>query len=212
MTYVPKLASERYMDPHEAGFDSCVYCSVAMLADAAMGKPVTTPQALEAIDDPNRMKVGTTMPAALAALAGTSATARKAITYLDGQNDTIDGLLASGEGLAVTGLYSALPAHYQRWDPAFAAKGSKSGHAMYIQRDGPNGPKAKNVWLLDPLAEPGYAGEWLPTEALHAFIATRVQHAAAPIAAPPEDDMTITRLKAEDWRPVAGHGVWRHTP
>lgn len=78
-------------------------------------------------------------------------------------------LLTPGRGALVQGYYAGLPVHYQRFDPGFAAKGSQSRHATYVQRE-PDG----RIWWIDPLfhGEPGYAGEYITAAALSAYATT----------------------------------------
>ena len=73
--------------------------------------------------------------------------------------------LEHGGGAVLIGEYSRLPDHFTRWDPSFARKRSSS-HAVYIERyDRANA----RVWLMDPLAEGAYAGEWIAVTALRRF-------------------------------------------
>lgn len=75
-----------------------------------------------------------------------------------------------GDGAVVQGLYSSLPSHYQRWDRAFAAKGSRSAHAMYFQGHDRAGNQhinastgmLKDLFVCDPLGRGTYRGEWIP--------------------------------------------------
>ncbi len=73
--------------------------------------------------------------------------------------------LDHGGGAVLIGEYSKLPAHYSRWQPSFAHR-RNSSHAVYVQSyDRVRG----RVWLMDPLAEGHYPGEWISVGALHRF-------------------------------------------
>jgi hypothetical protein len=87
--------------------------------------------------------------------------------------------LEHGGGAVLIGEYKRMPAHYTRWDPSFARKASSS-HAVYVERyDRANA----RVWLMDPLAEGAYPGEWIAVTALRRFASfkgTAVVAAATP--------------------------------
>lgn len=73
--------------------------------------------------------------------------------------------LDHGGGAVLIGEYSRLPSHYTRWEQAFARR-RDSSHAVYIQSyDRVHG----RVWLMDPLADGDFQGEWIPVETLHRF-------------------------------------------
>ncbi len=73
--------------------------------------------------------------------------------------------LEHGGGAVLIGEYRDLPAHYTRWGRAFANRRNTS-HAVYIQTyDRVHG----RVWLMDPLADGDYPGEWISVKALHRF-------------------------------------------
>ena len=73
--------------------------------------------------------------------------------------------LDHGGGAVLIGEYSKFPAHYSRWQPSFAHR-RNSSHAVYVQSyDRVRG----RVWLMDPLAEGHYRGEWISVGALHRF-------------------------------------------
>jgi len=78
-------------------------------------------------------------------------------------------LLGPTIGAVVIGWYAKLPAHYQRFDRTFAAKGSASLHAIYAEHRPELG--ATDRWMIDPLfhAEPGYTGERVTVAALTAY-------------------------------------------
>ena len=68
-------------------------------------------------------------------------------------------------GAILIGSYGRLPAHYTRWATTFARR-RDSSHAVYIERyDRARG----RVWLMDPLAEGHFPGEWIDVDALHHF-------------------------------------------
>jgi hypothetical protein len=92
--------------------------------------------------------------------------------------------LAHGGGAVLIGDYGNLPAHYTRWGRAFANR-RNSSHAVYIQSyDRVRG----RVWLMDPLADGHYPGEWIDVEALHRFATIekgKVMAAATPARSQP---------------------------
>jgi hypothetical protein len=68
-------------------------------------------------------------------------------------------------GAVLVGDYGRLPAHFTRWSTSFANR-RNSSHAVYIQSyDRVHG----KVWLMDPLAQGHYPGEWIKVEDLHRF-------------------------------------------
>lgn len=88
--------------------------------------------------------------------------------------DTLESLLLGGNGFAIVGNYHDLPAHFTRWDTAFA-KHNPAGHAGYIQIDGPTGRKwdahgGHFAWWMDPLATAGYPGEWMEMGLVYDFL------------------------------------------
>lgn len=117
----------------------------------------------------------------------------------DGTQAELRAALASGAGALVQGLYARLPAHFQRWDVKFAAKGQKSGHAAYVEDY-----RASDDTILwfDPLARGSDAHPWqgerLPWAALMRFlfglsyvvVMREGEHAPAPPPAP-EPDPTV---------------------
>lgn len=82
-----------------------------------------------------------------------------------------------GDGAVGQGLYSTLPAHWQRWDTHFASTGSRSYHAMYFQGHdragnqhiGPDGVLT-DLFVMDPLGRGTYRGEWIPVSAAKKFL------------------------------------------
>ena len=71
--------------------------------------------------------------------------------------------LEHGGGAVLIGEYRKLPAHYTRWGRAFANRRNTS-HAVYIQS---YDRVRHRVWLMDPLADGDYPGEWIDVQALH---------------------------------------------
>lgn len=130
------------------------------------------------------------------------------LRFSPGSGDTmtwwqlLDRIDHSG-GAVLIGEYSRLPAHFTRWDRAFANRRNNS-HAVYIQSyDRIHG----KVWLMDPLAEGHYPGEWINVEALHRFATIeggKVMAAATPARHQPQTapltdhayDLTRPRLAA----------------
>lgn len=87
--------------------------------------------------------------------------------------------LDHGGGAVLIGEYGRLPSHYTRWEPAFARR-RNSSHAVYIQSyDRVRG----RVWLMDPLADGDFQGEWIAVETLHRFAS--FQHGKVMAAATP---------------------------
>lgn len=107
---------------------------------------------------------------------------------LSGIRPTLAGLLArlaAGDGAIACGHYSALPAHFTRWDPAFAHK-PNTNHAAYAQGHDRGGNYhlgaagiPTEVFWMDPLgrspagtpAADRYRGEWMPVAVFAAFLA-----------------------------------------
>ena len=94
--------------------------------------------------------------------------------------------LARGGGAVLEGAYSRMPRYFQRWDRKFAASGpAKSGHAVYVER---YEPRRGRVWLMDPLGQGDYRGEWISVWDLRRFAAFSrglVRAAATPAPPPP---------------------------
>ena len=111
--------------------------------------------------------------------------------------------LRDGGVLIAQGLYSSIRSYddgrYTRWDPTFAASGSKSGHAVcvsgYSTRDG-----VPYVYWQDPLGRGTYTGEWVPATVLVWFLnslrrsngSVRVAAAKVGAAAPLPETSTET--------------------
>ena len=78
-------------------------------------------------------------------------------------------------GAVLIGSYARLPAHYTRWASAFARR-RDSSHAVFIERY----DRAKGrVWLMDPLAQGDFPGEWIDVDALHHFATFEDGHVMA---------------------------------
>lgn len=78
--------------------------------------------------------------------------------------------LAHGGAAVVLGWYSALPAHYTRWDPRFAGRGEgASGHSLFVTD---YQPATDSLWLMDPLGRGDYVGEWIAASDLRRFVWT----------------------------------------
>ncbi len=92
--------------------------------------------------------------------------------------------LDRGGGAVLVGEYGDLPAHFSRWDRSFARR-RNSSHAVYVQSyDRVQG----RVWLMDPLADGDFRGEWIGVGALHRFATFRdgkVMAAATPARSQP---------------------------
>ena len=87
--------------------------------------------------------------------------------------------LDHGGGAVLIGEYARLPAHFTRWGRAFANR-RNSSHAVYVQT---YNRAAGKVWLMDPLAEGHYPGEWINVEDLRRFATVedgKVMAAATP--------------------------------
>jgi hypothetical protein len=94
------------------------------------------------------------------------------VRFSPGYGDTmswwqlLDRLEHSG-GAVLIGDYGRLPAHFTRWSMSFANR-RDSSHAVYVQSyDRVHG----KVWLMDPLADGHYPGEWIDVEDLHRYAA-----------------------------------------
>lgn len=94
--------------------------------------------------------------------------------------------LARGGGAVLEGAYSRMPRWFQRLDRKFAASGpEKSGHAVYVER---YEPRRGRVWLMDPLGQGDYRGEWISVWDLRRFASFSrglVRAAATPAPLPP---------------------------
>jgi hypothetical protein len=77
--------------------------------------------------------------------------------------------IGPGEGAVVIGWYAKLPAHFTRFDPGFAAKGTASLHALYAEHRPELGSTQR--WVIDPLfhGEAGYRGEPITLAALATY-------------------------------------------
>lgn len=112
-------------------------------------------------------------------------------------------LVNSGRALVLMGQYGAIrgynKGHYVRWDKRFALK-AYSGHAVYVQRDGPKGAlKPGYWWWMDPLGRGTYKGEWVPLNVIRSFAmalrhpnGTHLINAAAEGAKAPKPKPPIT--------------------
>ena len=171
MAYLPTLVSERQPTGH---WDRCLESSFSMLSDKmSRGSAIFDPRKLEAhIPNPeNGSNVSENLTAVSIAYPAWPVNEIHAFRG----SDVVESLLVAGRGFALTGNLHVVPTHLKRWDPAFAATNPAS-HAVYIQRDGPNGAirwdshLGKFVWWMDPLATPGYPGEWVELGTALGFI------------------------------------------
>ncbi|HEX4898716.1 MAG TPA: hypothetical protein VFV53_10200, partial [Candidatus Limnocylindrales bacterium] len=88
--------------------------------------------------------------------------AGEAITW----NELLDRL-GQGGGAILLGDYGKLPRKYGRWDPSFwENEGVLDDHALYL--DGYDRQRGV-ILVMDPLAPPGWGGEWMPLKALKQF-------------------------------------------
>ena len=145
-----------------------------MLSDKmSLGTQIVDPRKLEAAI-PGASN-GTTVAENIAAIAKVYPSFPRSAITATRSTDTMEILLQGGKGFAIVGNYHDLPSHFQRWDPAFAAT-NPAGHATYIQIDGPAGSRewslrdGKFVWWMDPLATPGYPGEWMELAIMFGFL------------------------------------------
>lgn len=168
--YVPKLISERQpVGP----WTRCLESSVCMLTDKlSLGSRILNPRKLAAAIPGSAN--GTNVAENIAAIADVYPDYPTEQIRASRNTDTIESLLIAGYGFAIVGNYHAIPAHFQRWDPAFATH-NPAGHATYIQIDGPKGRKwdshtGKYVWWMDPLATLGYPGEWMELAVMFGFL------------------------------------------
>ena len=75
--------------------------------------------------------------------------------------------LSHGSGAILLGDYGKLPRRYARWDPTLWTRtGPLDDHAIYLDR---YDPKTRRILVMDPLAPPGWGGEWIPSAALEQF-------------------------------------------
>ena len=161
--------------PHfvHQGLNNCAFASAEMLVDKWTGGDRRPPQERlrEASGVPNTEGVGISQLAR-----AVERVTRIDIRWSPGGGDplTWDALmlrLARGGAAVVSGSYSDLPSHFNRWGRDYAALGpSLSGHAVYVERF-ERTRRGGRVWVMDPLASgAGYRGEWMPANTLKAFV------------------------------------------
>jgi hypothetical protein len=75
--------------------------------------------------------------------------------------------LGHGSGAILLGDYGKLPRRYARWDPTLWTRtGPRDDHAIYLDA---YDRKTGRILVMDPLAPPGWGGEWVPASALEQF-------------------------------------------
>ena len=81
--------------------------------------------------------------------------------------------LDEGNGAEVAGAYhqwssSVNPGFFQyAIEPGFANSVKGTGHAIYLDR---RDPQTGKIWVMDPLGTGAYQGQWIPDDAIHAFL------------------------------------------
>ncbi len=151
--------------------DACVWASGQMLVDKLTHGRVRVGQMALRRAALGHRKTDPKDGATLAELArGIARATGLRLRYSPGWADSLTwwqllDRLEHGGGAVLLGEYGRLPAHFTRWNPAYAAR-SSSGHAVYVER---YDRRLGRVWLMDPLAEGAYPGEWIDVEALRRF-------------------------------------------
>lgn len=162
MSYVPRLVSERQSGP----WHRCEESSFAMLTDKmSLGGMVVDARKLETVIPGSAD--GTNVAENIAAIHRLYPTFPTGQIHIFDRADLVENLLLGDRGITANILYSRLPSHFTRWDTDFAKTGAGSRHCIYYQIGGPGNARIwtsrdKRVWLMDPLATPGYPGEWIP--------------------------------------------------
>jgi hypothetical protein len=161
--YRPAFVTEREPGPWE----DCVWAAASMLLDKwTNGRTVVDREHLRALS--GDLDGGSTLVHVQRAFAKlgidmtASPIAGDAITW----NELLDRL-AQGGGAILLGDYGKLPRKYGRWDPSFwENEGVLDDHALYVDAyDRQRGA----ILVMDPLAPPGWGGEWMPLRALKQF-------------------------------------------
>ncbi len=184
-SYRPAFVTETDTSP----WQDCLWASGAMLLDKwTSGEVKVTRQKLRALSGDRQG--GSTLAALQAAYAKVGITLRYSpnggarITW-----SQLLGQLQKGAGAVLLGDDSKLPRWYGRWDvPFWKATGEGDNHAVYIERyDRSRG----RVWLMDPLGQGNWRGEWISVAALRRYawtsggalsVAVTPAAAAAPFA------------------------------
>ncbi len=161
--YRPAFVTETDTSP----WQDCLWASGAMLLDKWTGGEVQlTRQKLRALSGDRQG--GSTLAALQAAYAKVGITLRYSPN--GGARITWSQLLShlqKGAGAVLLGDDSKLPRWYGRWDvPFWKATGEGDNHAVYIERyDRSRG----RVWLMDPLGQGDWRGEWISVAALRKY-------------------------------------------
>ncbi len=159
--YTPHFVSERTVGPWE----DCVWASAAMLLDKwTSGVTRSDRKTLR------KLSGDTEGGSSLVDVTKAFAHLGFPLTWspMGGDNviwpELLDRL-AHGGGAILLGDYGKLPRRYGRWEPNFWA-GENDDHALYLDR---YNRKTGRILVMDPLAPPGWTGEWIPVSALKEY-------------------------------------------
>lgn len=164
MTYRPPDCTEREPD---GSWEDCTWCSGICLGNAAHEAKVYPPTQAEY--EALRKASGDTMvggsslrdlQAGMLARWGWTGHLLVRPTW-----SLVWSALKPNVGAVVQGSMGSIPVHYRRWDPDFGASGRLAPHAFYVQREA----NEDRVWLINPQAPRGYAGEWLAKRDLERY-------------------------------------------
>ena len=211
MTFTPAAATEW----DEPVIRDCTFASGLMLSNkATLGAHPTTRPEREAIARAAGKPEGFENATLQDLASGLNARYSWSGRILEGAWTAFLAALVPGVGAVIQGYYSALPVHFARFDPNFAAKGNGSYHAMYVERraDG-------SLWLIDPLFHgvTGYTGEPIAAAQLAPYATAYGSPARAMLAtegeAVPIATVTLTPFEApRTFRVAAGATVKGYRP
>lgn len=161
--YRPTFVSERQPGP----WVDCTWASAAMLLDKwTNGSMIVSRQRLRVLaEDPTGGSSLADVRRAFAKLGldlKWSPSGRDRITW-----PRLIDRLRHGSGAILLGDYGKLPRRYARWDPTLWSRtGPLDDHAIYLDA---YDARTRRILVMDPLAPPGWGGEWIPASALEQF-------------------------------------------
>ena len=161
--YRPTFVTEREPGPWE----DCVWAAASMLLDKwTNGRTIVDRERLRALsgdlDGGSSLLHVRRAFAKLGITLNASPIGGDSVTW----NELLDRL-GQGGGAILLGDYGRLPRKYGRWDPSlWTNEGVLDDHALYL--DGYDRQRGV-VLVMDPLAPPGWEGEWIPVKALKRF-------------------------------------------
>ncbi len=176
--YLPAFQTER---DEPAPWDDCTRRSVGMLVDwMTHGATVTNGEGIPATGGGTPGKGATDLATAAAWV---KLTFGIDIGCLYASPPTFAQLQGLTGGMVVQGLYGAVPAPYDRWDPTFTG-----GHAVFAYHD------ADGFFVMDPLGDPaqGYRGETWPDDVVQAYAYGLSGNQTVLCAVPATEDQVVT--------------------